>query len=239
METEPAETQGNHPMDCNCTVCLIQLLNEASTIAASIPAPQTEAKKPLPKFKLTQTDSSISYATVTAMAAKPCMQLSARPNRMGDLIIIPKDQETARSLQEEPALTLLDPALIQRKAVIAKYPITMPISIATSCSNIDKAVRCMSKNYVPVRRLKATFIGPLPSSLDLGVLGTFPIEEYMPEPLRCYRCQRYGHHKEECKGPITCGVCSQRHSTEMCIQAHKDGKETNPKCPNCSRPHHA
>ncbi|XP_068205164.1 uncharacterized protein [Palaemon carinicauda] len=115
----------------------------------------------------------------------------------------------------------------------------MPISIATSCSNKDKTVRCMNKNDVPLRRLIATFIGPVPSSLDLGVWGTNPIEEYTPEPLRCYRCQQYGHHKEECKGPITCGVFSQRHSTEVCIQAHKDGRKTNPKCHNCYRLHHA
>ncbi|XP_068203343.1 uncharacterized protein [Palaemon carinicauda] len=237
METEPVVPQGNHSTDCNCMDCLTELLREASSIAASIPASQT--KKPLPKFRLSQTDSSISYASVAAMAAKPGMQLTARPSRKGDLIIIPRDFYTARSLQEEPSLTLLDPAFIRRKAVITRYPITMSISIATLCSNIDSAVRCMSKDDVPVKRLIATFIGPVPFSMDLGVWGTFPIEKYTLEPLKCYRCQRFGHQKEKCKGPIICGVCSQRHCTEVCIKDHKEGKQTKPKCPNCSRPHHA
>ncbi|XP_068240310.1 uncharacterized protein [Palaemon carinicauda] len=98
----------------------------------------------------------------------------------------------------------------------------MPLTIVTSCNNVDKADRC-----------------PVPSSLDLGVWGTFPVIDYTPEPLRCYNCQCYGHHKEDCQGPATCGVCSQRHNTEIRIQAHKNGKETRPKCRNCSRPHHA
>ncbi|XP_068250667.1 putative uncharacterized protein DDB_G0290521 [Palaemon carinicauda] len=77
METDPAETQAvpqrNHSLDCNCTVCLTQLLKEASVIAASIPTPKKGDKKPLPKFKPQQTDSSISYVTVAAMAAKSGM----------------------------------------------------------------------------------------------------------------------------------------------------------------------
>ncbi|XP_068206407.1 uncharacterized protein [Palaemon carinicauda] len=114
----------------------------------------------------------------------------------------------------------------------------MPLIIVTSCNNVDKADCCKNRDNVPVRRLLATFIYPVPSSLDLGVWGTFPVTDYTPEPLRCYNCQHYGHHKEDCQGPATCGVCSQRHDTEICIQAHKNGKETHPKCRNCSRPHH-
>ncbi|XP_068240309.1 uncharacterized protein [Palaemon carinicauda] len=192
---------------------------------------------PLPKFRLS--NSSTSYAAVTAMAAKPGIKLSARPNRKGDLIIIPKDLDTVKHLQEEPDLTLLDPALIRRKAIISRYPTTMPISIVTSYSNVEKADRCKNRDNVPVRRFLATFIGPVPSSLDLGVWGTYPIQDYTPEPLRCYHCRRYGHYKENCQGPAFCGVCSQRHNTEICIQAHKNGQETRPKCRNCSKPHHA
>ncbi|XP_068219594.1 uncharacterized protein [Palaemon carinicauda] len=203
----------------------------------SSPPTQQESQLPLPKFRLS--NNSTSYAAVTAMAVKPGIKLSARPNRKGDLIITPKDLETAKHLQEVPDLTLLDPALNRRKAIISRYPTTMPISIVTSCSNIETADRCTTRENVPVRRLLATFIGPVPSSLDLGVWGTFPIQEYTPEPLRCYHCQRYGHHKEDCKSPAFCGVCSQRHNTEICIQAHKNGQETRPKCRNCSKPHHA
>ncbi|XP_068226470.1 uncharacterized protein [Palaemon carinicauda] len=234
MEVEP---QGAYSIDCNCVICLQDLLQEATTIAASSSASQPEPRRPLPKFRLS--NNSTSYAAVAAMAAKPGMKLSDRPNRKGDLIIIPKDLDTARNLQEEQDLTLLDPALIKRKAIISRYPTSLPISIVTSCSNVEKADRCKNRDNVPVRRLLATFIGPVPSSLDLGVWGTYPIQEYTPEPLRCYHCQRYGHHKEDCQGPAFCGVCSQRHNTEICIQAHKNGQETHPKCRNYSRPHHA
>ncbi|XP_068221892.1 uncharacterized protein [Palaemon carinicauda] len=261
MEVEP---QGAQPSNCNWMTSLgnaiqqafVDAINkspatreafaevvsppptqEAIAEVVSSPPTQQESQLPLPKFRLS--NNSTSYAAVTAMAAKPGIKLSARPNREGDLIITPKDLETAKHLQEEPDLTLLDPSLNRRKAIISRYPTTMPISIVTSCSNIETADRCTNRENVPVRRLLATFIGPVPSSLDLGVWGTFPIQDYTPKPLRCYHCQHYGHHKEDCKSPAFCGVCSQRHNTEICIQAHKNGQETRPKCHNCSKPHHA
>ncbi|XP_068204839.1 uncharacterized protein [Palaemon carinicauda] len=233
METE----QGAHSTGSNCTDCLTTLLLEATAITENIPT--TQPKKPLPKFRLSQMNNELSYASVAAMAAKPGMQLTARPNRKGDLIIYSKDIETPRLLQEDPTLTLLDPAFIKKKTVITKYHVSMPLSIAASCNNIGCAVCGTSKYNVLVRRLIATFIVPVPSKLDLEVWGTFPIEEYTPELLRCYRCQRFGHDKEECRGPIICGVCSQRHWTEVCIEVHKEGRHTTSKCPNFSRPHHA
>ncbi|XP_068204203.1 uncharacterized protein [Palaemon carinicauda] len=59
------------------------------------------------------------------------------------------------------------------------------------------------------------------------------------EPLRCYNCQRFGHHKEECRSPTICGVCSNHHHTQNCIDAHREGIETHARCPNCTGPHHA
>ena len=36
------------------------------------------------------------------------------------------------------------------------------------------------------------------------------VEPYIPNPLRCYRCQKYGHHEEMCRGKTTCGKCGQK-----------------------------
>ncbi|XP_068206408.1 proteoglycan 4-like [Palaemon carinicauda] len=174
---EVVEPTGEHPIDCNCVTCLQSLLQEATTIAASLPDPQPETRRPLPK-------------------------------------------PPTRGTRPDPA----------RPSLSSEESHHLP----------DTPLQCHlpSSPLATVRRLLATFIGPVPSSLDLEVWGTFPVTDYTPEPLRCYNCQRYGHHKEDCQGPATCGVCSQRHDTEICIQAHKNGKETHPKCRNCSRPHH-
>ena len=36
------------------------------------------------------------------------------------------------------------------------------------------------------------------------------VEQYIPNPLRCYKCQKYGNHKDNCRGREMCGKCGQR-----------------------------
>ncbi|XP_068232128.1 uncharacterized protein [Palaemon carinicauda] len=115
----------------------------------------------------------------------------------------------------------------------------MPLSFVTDCSNIAKAERKLDHRKLPTNEVAVTFIGLIPKTLDLGLWGKFPIRSPKREPLRCYNCQRYGHHKEECRNPTICGVCSHRHPTQDCIDAHRNGIETQAKCPNCAGPHHA
>ena len=84
-----------------------------------------------------------------------------------------------------------------------------------------------------------SFIGERPNQIDLGVWGTFPVRTYYPEPLRCYNCQRFEHHKSTCFSETRCAVCSGRHETSVCINKHKKGEQTNPRCPNCKSNHPA
>ncbi|XP_069171776.1 uncharacterized protein [Procambarus clarkii] len=80
---------------------------------------------------------------------------------------------------------------------------------------------------------------PLPPSSHLGIYGQFSLRLYNPEPMRCYRCQRFSHHKDDCRGPERCGVCSELHKTDICKNLHKEGNATKAKCPNCGDTHHA
>ena len=36
------------------------------------------------------------------------------------------------------------------------------------------------------------------------------MEQGIPGPLRCFKCQRYGHHMEGCRGHPTCGKGGQK-----------------------------
>ncbi|XP_068222228.1 uncharacterized protein [Palaemon carinicauda] len=62
----------------------------------------------------------------------------------------------------------------------------------------------------------------------------------MPPLLRCHRCQRYGHHQNNCKAayPI-CGICSKRHDTAICLTKYKADEPTTAKCPQCRMGHHS
>ena len=42
------------------------------------------------------------------------------------------------------------------------------------------------------------------------------IEQFIPNPLWCYKCHKYRHHKDKCNGRSVCGKCGERdpdHST--------------------------
>ncbi|XP_066944561.1 uncharacterized protein [Macrobrachium rosenbergii] len=69
--------------------------------------------------------------------------------------------------------------------------------------------------------------------------GSFPTEAYKPEPLRCLKCQRFGHHSSHCTVKEKCGICSKPHSTKQCLDTYKTGETVISKCTNCSRQHHA
>ena len=36
------------------------------------------------------------------------------------------------------------------------------------------------------------------------------VKQYITNPLRCYKCQKYGHHEHNCRGREVCGKCGQQ-----------------------------
>jgi hypothetical protein len=77
-----------------------------------------------------------------------------------------------------------------------------------------------------------TFAQPaIPPSLKAGYLNV-PVEQYFPNPLRCFKCQKYGHHQSLCKHPAACARCGQAaHGDDPCTMP--------PHCINCSGAHSA
>ncbi|GFW52386.1 putative RNA-directed DNA polymerase from transposon BS [Trichonephila clavipes] len=84
----------------------------------------------------------------------------------------------------------------------------------------------------PTKHLILTFNSPnLPTSIKAGYLNC-KIRPYIPNPLRCFKCQRFGHSQTSCRGQLTCSRCaSVGHASTDCI--------LEPKCFNCSQPHTA
>ena len=72
--------------------------------------------------------------------------------------------------------------------------------------------------------------GMVPKRVMLGYMS-YPVREYERPPLRCFKCQRYGHVAAVCRGKQRCRRCSKDH----------DGKECNEpvKCCNCGGDHPA
>ncbi|GFV47034.1 uncharacterized protein TNCV_2699281 [Trichonephila clavipes] len=83
---------------------------------------------------------------------------------------------------------------------------------------------------VPTKHFILTFNSPkLPTTIKVGYLNC-KIRPYIPNPLRCFQCQRFGHSQTSCHGQLTCSrPVSAGHSSTDCI--------LEPKCINCSQPH--
>ena len=58
----------------------------------------------------------------------------------------------------------------------------------------------------PTNTFVFTFNTPeLPKIATVGYLRV-PVEVYIPNPLRCYRCQMFGHHEDNCNRPAICVI---------------------------------
>ena len=69
------------------------------------------------------------------------------------------------------------------------------------------------------------------SSIRMGLYNV-KVSPYVPIPIRCFKCQKFGHGKGQCKGKLKCFKCSEEdHEGFDC--------NNNPKCSNCGQPHMA
>ena len=85
----------------------------------------------------------------------------------------------------------------------------------------------------PTHTFVLTFNSPiLPKECQMGFINC-KVEVYVPNPLRCYRCQVFGHHENKCGRQAVCVNCGEaEHDT--------NGRCDKPaKCVNCSGNHPA
>ncbi|XP_055924719.1 uncharacterized protein LOC129956798 [Argiope bruennichi] len=86
---------------------------------------------------------------------------------------------------------------------------------------------------IPTKHVILTFSSPeLPKFIRAGYVQS-KVKPYVPNPLRCFKCQRFGHSQGTCRGSLRCAKCSaDDHETSVCSSQAL-------KCLNCSGPHSA
>lgn len=72
----------------------------------------------------------------------------------------------------------------------------------------------------------------IPKRVMLGVMS-YIVREYIPGPVRCFKCQRFGHVATRCREQCRCARCGGNHEYGKC----EDGVQ--PKCCNCGGAHSA
>ena len=92
---------------------------------------------------------------------------------------------------------------------------------------------------IPTNTIVLTFDCPKPpTSLRAGYL-TVPVRPYIPFPLRCFKCHKFGHGKDKCRRPnALCGRCGKEHADQHqctaaahCINCKGDHPAFSKQCP--------
>ena len=69
----------------------------------------------------------------------------------------------------------------------------------------------------------------IPKRINIGYLKKEK-RSYIPNPQRCFQCQKFGHTKNSCKGKVVCAGCGEEgHNLDDC--------KNEPKCVNCQGDH--
>lgn len=75
----------------------------------------------------------------------------------------------------------------------------------------------------------------LPENVEIGFM-TFQVHPYTPTPIRCNKCQKFGHKTNRCRQQQpTCPRCSQHHDVMDCTVSDQNER----KCRNCGKAHSA
>ena len=94
-------------------------------------------------------------------------------------------------------------------------------------------MRRQGEDKVPTDTIVLTFDSPKPPTSIRAAYLTLSVRPYVPNPMRCFKCQRFGHGKDRC-----------RRSAELCARCGKGGHaehqcKADPHCVNCHGEHSA
>lgn len=89
----------------------------------------------------------------------------------------------------------------------------------------------------PTYSVRLTFsTDQLPDSVKVGY-NVHTVDKYVPPPLRCYSCQRYGHVAESCRSRRRCSRCGKEHAYDACPL--ESAATSSFHCVNCGGSHSA
>lgn len=168
---------------------------------------------------------------------------SAKILRNGSLLIICKD-----GVQQGKAVRMnkingkkVQCSLMTDRKLVRGVITGIPVNVTAD----DVKGNVTNAKVSEVRRLKASRNGiksdslsvlitfdeeRLPEKIFIGYM-CYDVRPYVPPPLRCFKCQRFGHVASVCKGKQTCGRCGGNHEYGKCAEG------TKLKCCNCGGEH--
>ena len=214
----------------------------------------TSIKKPyVPRFliihseKEGETISSLSpfvvHKTIMSIAGEP---KSIKNLRSGDLLIQCAKESHEKSLLQMKTFCGLKCSVTPHSSLnTSKGIIRCPALNRVTSDDIKEGM--VEQGVTDVRRITVrrgvtkltntyvlTFNSPnLPTVVKIGFIQV-KVDVYIPNPLRCYHCQVFGHHENKCGRHAVCCNCGE---PEHCAPSGVCDKPA--KCVNCSGNHPA
>jgi len=116
--------------------------------------------------------------------------------------------------------------------VIYNVPLDISTDDLVAClaSQGVKFVTCFrfkSSDSSELKDSKSVFLqfttADLPGEVKIGYLF-FRVKQYVPRPLRSFKCNRYGHVAGHCRGKLRCSICGGEHKYSECSAASQMSK---------------
>ena len=109
------------------------------------------------------------------------------------------------------------------------------IAEAAGAKTAKRIIKKIGETQVQTRQIILTFDEYCPTYVQLG-WERHRVEIFIPNPIRCYNCQRFGHLAKFCTAEVRCSRCAENHSVHQCLQNEKEIKIL---CANCNGQHPA
>ena len=178
---------------------------------------------------------------ISSLAGTP---RTVRRLRSGDFLIEVTKRGHAESLLRSTVLADIPIKVVPHRSLNTSKGIIRSFDLR-DCSEAEINEHLVDQGVTAVRRMTVmrdgqrrntntlvlTFGQPShPTSVKCAYLN-IKVETFIPNPLRCYKCQRFGHHKFNCRRNATCARCGEEGHEDSCSQPEK--------CINCQDSHSA
>lgn len=178
----------------------------------------------------------------------------ARKNRDGKIIVNTKNKQQAAKLiklsqinEDNKVVVTEDGKANQSEGVIfcrdLKYATDEEILDELAEQKVINIRRAKKKNELGLEYETGLYFvtfdsRELPEQLRVGY-EMLEVRPFIPEPMRCFRCMKFGHTQKFCKKPEEggkiCGNCSEK---EHVNRAKGEKCNASPKCTNCGSEDH-
>ncbi|XP_055932812.1 uncharacterized protein LOC129962837 [Argiope bruennichi] len=163
--------------------------------------------------------------------------------RSGDLLVEVNTRKQAQNIQKLKALATIRVSVTPHQSLnTSKGVITcgeifnLPVELITEemkpqgVINVKRITIKRDGEIIETKHHILTFKSPkLPEHVYAGYIK-LPVKPYIPNPLRCFKCQRFGHSRLHCRGTDTCARCAKKgHDSQQCVAPEK--------CVNCGDNH--